>query len=296
MTRRAVQAIAAGQADQQVADRYGPGGHSVFTGLLLERLAQRGGLLTGNELGLHLQRQVGLHTRSRQTPHFGHLLGSQGGDFVFWAEETVVSLPAELQALLDSPLVGAREGAVHELARLLKATDSGMSQLARETLAHLAETDDSLSVREMVRRALGVPNADQAAAPAQTQTPRAEPAPVAPPPQVIRAPAAPPPAGVPFVRRWWRAAVLVIAAFAMYFTGSGATMVALLGAIMLIVVGITHAAKRRWARAALLGITALGAVSSLFGLLANSWALLTVFGSVATLIWAIVDAVRGEAV
>ncbi|MBN1310650.1 MAG: caspase family protein [Anaerolineae bacterium] len=87
MTRRAVQAIAAGQEDQMVADFSGPGGHSIFTGLLLERLGQPGGLLTGNELGLYLQRQVGIHTKSRQTPHFGHLLGSQGGDFVFWAEE-----------------------------------------------------------------------------------------------------------------------------------------------------------------------------------------------------------------
>ncbi|GAB4479454.1 MAG: hypothetical protein Kow00124_25160 [Anaerolineae bacterium] len=84
LTRRAVQAIAAGQQDQLVADTWGPGGHSIFTGLLLDRLRARNGLLTANELGLHLQRQVGMHTRSRQTPHYGHLLGSQGGDFILW--------------------------------------------------------------------------------------------------------------------------------------------------------------------------------------------------------------------
>jgi formylglycine-generating enzyme required for sulfatase activity len=192
MTRRAVQAIAAGQQDQEVADRWGPAGHSIFTGLLLDRLEQRGGLLTGNELGLHLQRQVGMYTKSRQTPHYGQLLGSQGGDFVFWAEEIVVELPTELRAAIESPLAGVREGAVRELAHLLEGSMPEMAQRAHEALERLAE-DDSRSVSTAALEALGTPPA----APVEVAPP-----PEAPPavPEVVReeppgvepAPAAPP--------------------------------------------------------------------------------------------------------
>ncbi|NDJ36857.1 MAG: caspase family protein, partial [Chloroflexi bacterium] len=35
LTRRAVQVIAAGQAEQEVSDLWGPGSHSIFTGLML---------------------------------------------------------------------------------------------------------------------------------------------------------------------------------------------------------------------------------------------------------------------
>lgn len=141
MTRRAVQAIAAGQQDQLVSDLWGPGQHSIFTGLFLERLRQRGGLLTGNEMGLFLQRQVGLHTRSRQTPHYGHLLGSEGGDFVFWAEERVIRLPAELIAAIENPLPGVREGATRELEYLAKGSQPELAALARNTLVQLTRDD-----------------------------------------------------------------------------------------------------------------------------------------------------------
>ncbi len=153
MTRRTVQAIAAGQEDQEVVDG-GPGGCSVFTGLLLERLEQRGGLLTGMELGLYLQRQVASQTRKRQTPHYGSLLGSRGGDFVFWAEETVVELPADLRAAIESPYAGIRHGAVVELERLLKGSNPDLARRAREALTRLAD-DDSRMVSEAARRALG---------------------------------------------------------------------------------------------------------------------------------------------
>ena len=148
-----MQAIAAGQQDQLVSDRWGPGQHSIFTGLFLERLRQRGGLLTGNEMGLYLQRQVGLHTRSRQTPHYGQLLGSEGGDFVFWAEESTVKLPAELVAAIENPLPGVREGAVRELAYLAKGSHPELATLARNSLNQLMR-DDSRRVSGAARAVL----------------------------------------------------------------------------------------------------------------------------------------------
>jgi len=153
MTRRAVQAIAAGQEDQLVADRWGPGQHSIFTGLFLHRLNQRGGLLTGNEMGLYLQRQVGLHTSSRQTPHYGHLLGSEGGDFVFWAEESTVTLPGELVDAIENSLPGVREGAVRELAYLAKGSHPELATLARTALTRLLH-DDSRRVSAAARAVL----------------------------------------------------------------------------------------------------------------------------------------------
>lgn len=83
--RSARQMLTAGGADQQVADA-GPNGHSVFTWVLLQALAGKGdlngdGLITGTELAAYVAPAVS--AVSRQTPAFGSLPGSQGGEFVF---------------------------------------------------------------------------------------------------------------------------------------------------------------------------------------------------------------------
>ncbi len=127
LTRRAVQAIAAGQQDQLVADTWGPGGHSIFTGILLDRLGARSDLLTANELGLHLQRQVGMHTRSRQTPHYGHLLGSQGGDFILWQ-----GMPAQQAA--------AQQAAAQQAAAQQAAAQQAAAQQTPVTVAPTTPT------------------------------------------------------------------------------------------------------------------------------------------------------------
>lgn len=83
--RTARQMLTAGGADQQVADS-GPNGHSVFTWVLLQALSGKGdlngdGLITGTELAAYVAPAVsGI---SPQTPAFGSLPGSQGGEFVF---------------------------------------------------------------------------------------------------------------------------------------------------------------------------------------------------------------------
>ncbi len=83
--RSARQMLTAGGADQQVADA-GPNGHSVFTWVLLQALAGKGdlngdGLITGTELAAYVAPAVS--AVSQQTPAFGSLPGSQGGEFVF---------------------------------------------------------------------------------------------------------------------------------------------------------------------------------------------------------------------
>ena len=79
------QMMTAGGADQQVADD-GPGGHSVFTWTLLQALHGKAdlngdGLITATELAAYVAPAVA--AIARQTPAFGSLPGSEGGEFVF---------------------------------------------------------------------------------------------------------------------------------------------------------------------------------------------------------------------
>jgi tetratricopeptide (TPR) repeat protein len=83
--REARQMFTAGGADQQVADN-GPNGHSVFTWTLLQALDGRGdlngdGVITATEIAAYVAPAVS--SLSRQTPAFGNLAGSEGGDFIF---------------------------------------------------------------------------------------------------------------------------------------------------------------------------------------------------------------------
>jgi len=86
ITRRtARQVLTAGGADEQVADN-GPGGHSIFTWTLLQGLEGKADLdgdsvITATELAAYVAPSVS--SLSRQTPVFGHLAGSEGGELVF---------------------------------------------------------------------------------------------------------------------------------------------------------------------------------------------------------------------
>lgn len=88
------QMLTAGGTDQLVSDG-GPNGHSVFTWTFLQALAGKGdlngdGLITATELAAYVAPAVS--AVSAQTPAFGSLPGSEGGDFVF-------ELPAENEFL-----------------------------------------------------------------------------------------------------------------------------------------------------------------------------------------------------
>jgi peptidoglycan/xylan/chitin deacetylase (PgdA/CDA1 family) len=86
VTRRVVrQMLTAGGADEQVADN-GPGGHSIFTWTLLQGLEGRSdlngdGYITATELANYVGPTVS--SLSKQTPIFGSLVGSEGGEFIF---------------------------------------------------------------------------------------------------------------------------------------------------------------------------------------------------------------------
>jgi peptidoglycan/xylan/chitin deacetylase (PgdA/CDA1 family)/uncharacterized caspase-like protein len=82
--RPARQILTAGGADEQVADG-GPNGHSVFTWMVLQGLDGQADLnrdryVTASELAAFVSPRVS--AVARQTPAFGNLLGSAGGDFV----------------------------------------------------------------------------------------------------------------------------------------------------------------------------------------------------------------------
>ena len=83
--REARQMFTAGGRDQQVADN-GPNGHSVFTWTLLQGLDGRAdlngdGVITASELAAYVAPAVS--ALSHQTPSFGNLPGTEGGDFIF---------------------------------------------------------------------------------------------------------------------------------------------------------------------------------------------------------------------
>jgi peptidoglycan/xylan/chitin deacetylase (PgdA/CDA1 family)/uncharacterized caspase-like protein len=86
MTRRtARQMLTAGGANEEVADN-GPNGHSVFTWTVLQGLEGRAdlnsdGFISASELAAYVG--PGVSALSHQTPAFGNLPGSEGGEFIF---------------------------------------------------------------------------------------------------------------------------------------------------------------------------------------------------------------------
>jgi uncharacterized caspase-like protein/peptidoglycan/xylan/chitin deacetylase (PgdA/CDA1 family) len=115
--RSARQMLTAGGADQQVADS-GPNGHSVFTWVLLQALGGKGdlngdGLITGTELAAYVAPAVS--AVSQQTPAFGSLPGSQGGEFVFQVPDSQEFLNADTDQLsADAIALNHRVEAVQE--------------------------------------------------------------------------------------------------------------------------------------------------------------------------------------
>ena len=95
------QMLTAGGADQMVADG-GPNGHSIFTWTVLQGLNGKGdlngdGLITATELAAYVAPAVA--GVSQQTPAFGSLPGSEGGDFVFESPATSEFLSGETTQL-----------------------------------------------------------------------------------------------------------------------------------------------------------------------------------------------------
>jgi formylglycine-generating enzyme required for sulfatase activity len=164
LTRPARQVITAGMRDQPVLDLWGPGGHSLFTGFLLEGLAgvapAPGGILRAFHLAGYLQDQVAQHSRSRQTPQYAALIGGQGGDFVFSVRE-IVELPQWIVTAATSDDATERMVAVSRLHEIARGDDPRLTDAALEHLQRLAGDDSSL-----VQSAAAAALAEMAPAPA----------------------------------------------------------------------------------------------------------------------------------
>ncbi|HEY6251411.1 MAG TPA: polysaccharide deacetylase family protein [Candidatus Angelobacter sp.] len=107
ITRRmAREMFTAGGADEQVADN-GPNGHSVFTWTLLQALDGRAdlngdGVITGTELAAYVAPAVS--SLSHQTPAFGNMPGSEGGDFIFDLQHESEFLSADSAQMGDDAI------------------------------------------------------------------------------------------------------------------------------------------------------------------------------------------------
>jgi hypothetical protein len=128
-----------------------------------------------------------------QIPQFGHLRGSQGGEFVFY-EDRSVRLPRDVVAMLASERAVARQGAAVALIELARGDDPALAALAREHLAKLSSADPDSRVRSVATRYLLDTQDRQLEVdihPAPRVRPPAAPTPAAPPPE--SAPAYEPP-------------------------------------------------------------------------------------------------------
>lgn len=155
------QMLTAGGAEQMVADG-GPGGHSIFTWTLLQALSGKGdlngdGFMTATEIAAYVAPAVA--GVSDQTPAFGSLPGSQGGDFVF-------ELPATEEFLnADSTQLGRDaielNGKLDHAAPTLVATAAGKAATATVIVKDLQGKDQKLiavaapagSLRQQAQRA-----------------------------------------------------------------------------------------------------------------------------------------------
>jgi Tol biopolymer transport system component len=147
MVRRAYQVLSAGAGDQTVSD------FQSMTAKMIDALQSgvldSNGLTTANELGLYLQQTITRESNQSQIPQFGHVRGSQGGDFVFQVD-TRVRLPGDLEDALRSSRANARLGAVVDLIALAESKDE-VGGVARDRLAKIAQEDADEHVREAAK-------------------------------------------------------------------------------------------------------------------------------------------------
>lgn len=138
------QMLTAGGADQLVADG-GPNGHSVFTWTLLQALTGKAdlngdGLITATELAAYVAPAVA--SVSRQTPAFGSLPGSEGGDFVFALPAEAEFLSAQTSQLpLDAIALNSKLDATRPPAVAVAPTVAGDSPAALPASATVVVKD-----------------------------------------------------------------------------------------------------------------------------------------------------------
>jgi len=145
--RTARQMLTAGGAAEQVADN-GPNGHSVFTWTLLQGLEGRAdlnndGFITASELAAYVGPTVsGL---GKQTPAFGSLAGSEGGEFIFDPSEDREFL-SEVSVQLDEEAIQLNDQLEHIRKQIAekRLRNKNLQKELTAALAEAAKVDPSL--------------------------------------------------------------------------------------------------------------------------------------------------------
>jgi len=138
--RRARQMLTAGGADQAVADN-GPNGHSIFTWTLLQGLDGKAdlngdGCVTAAELFAYAGPVVS--SLSKQTPAFGNLAGSEGGEFVFELKHENEFLSEVSEQLNDEGIrLNAQLDAIHRSIAEKRARNVALAKEVAEAKAEL---------------------------------------------------------------------------------------------------------------------------------------------------------------
>jgi peptidoglycan/xylan/chitin deacetylase (PgdA/CDA1 family)/uncharacterized caspase-like protein len=140
------QMLTAGGANEQVADN-GPNGHSVFTWTLMQGLEGRAdlngdGFITASELAAYVGPSVS--ALSKQTPAFGSLPGSEGGEFIFEPKQENEFL-SELSTQLDKEAIEIN----NQLEQIRKqiAEKSLRNEKLRQRLAYAQSLNKQLDVK-----------------------------------------------------------------------------------------------------------------------------------------------------
>ena len=137
--REARQMFTAGGADQQVDDG-GPNGHSVFTWTLLQALdgradLNRDGVITATELAAYVTPAVS--ALSHQTPAFGNMPGSEGGDFLFELRHETEFLDADSTQLNEDAIKANAE--LEKLKAEIKKEAEQNAELRKQLAAMQAQ-------------------------------------------------------------------------------------------------------------------------------------------------------------
>jgi peptidoglycan/xylan/chitin deacetylase (PgdA/CDA1 family) len=156
--RVAREMFTAGGADEQVADN-GPNGHSVFTWTLLQALDGRAdlngdGVITATELAAYVAPAVS--SLSHQTPAFGNMPGSEGGDFIFDLQHESEFLSADSAQLGDDAIrinseVEKLRSQNQELQKQLAAAQAQLQHQTQTPTASASPTEIALG-RQHSRR------------------------------------------------------------------------------------------------------------------------------------------------
>jgi peptidoglycan/xylan/chitin deacetylase (PgdA/CDA1 family)/uncharacterized caspase-like protein len=146
ITRRpARQMLTAGGSDQPVADN-GPNGHSIFTWTVLQGLEGKAdlnndGFITASELFAYTGPAVS--ALSRQTPAFGNLAGSEGGDFVFELKHGDEFLSETSDQLDEEGLVlNAQLNEIHKAIAEKRMRNQALSQKLAAAKTELHKLDN----------------------------------------------------------------------------------------------------------------------------------------------------------